>query len=276
MTAPDVWRAISFVAERSNGGPMSDDCPVTLNFHPDALWRGRLTIEALRDDGFYRSQFETGTSNGGLTAHPGGDRWAWESRMFGSAYDKADPALRPKYGALNYRKQPIGGAPRFGSSHLRLRSHVLPRTTFCYPDSALHPVRFGVRDRLGLVALAERNRGSVDVLDHYIEAHVHGRLTLADDVDALVLDASYRGTPVEVATATLPCAVEWHAGFRMPESRLSECAEYRGQAHAALAGSLMVGGRLTPREVGEALHRGMADPQSLKRVWHCVARFGSP
>ena len=276
MVAPDIWRAMSFVAERSNNGPMSDDWPITLNFHPDAPWQGRLTIEALRDDGFYRSQFETGTSNGGLTAHPGGDRWIWESRMFGSAYDNADPALRPKYGALNYKKRSIGGSPRFGSSHLRLRSHVLSRTTFCYPDSALHPMHFGVQERMELVALAERNVDSVDILDDYVEAHVHGRLTLADDVDALVLDASYRGTRVEAAAAALPCAVEWHSGFRMPESRLGECARYRGEAHAALAGSLMVGGELTPREVGEALRRGIADPQSLKRVWHCVARFGSP
>lgn len=276
MIAPDVWRAISFVAERSSGGPMPDDLPVTLNFHPDAPCQARLAIEALCDDGFYRSQFETGSSNGGLTAHPGGDRWMWESRMFGSAYDKADPALRPKYGALSHRKQPIGGSPRFGSSHLRLRPHVLARTTFCYPDSYFNPVDFGVRDRMRLVALAERNAGSVDFLDNYIEAHVHGRLSLADDVDALVLDASYRGTRVEAIAAAFPCAVEWHAGFRMPELRLGECAGYRGQACADLAASLMTGGELAPREVGEALRRGVSDPQSLKRVWHCVARFGGP
>jgi hypothetical protein len=38
-------------------------------------------------DGVYRSQFETRVSNGGLTAYPGGDRWRWESRIFGAAYD---------------------------------------------------------------------------------------------------------------------------------------------------------------------------------------------
>lgn len=30
---------------------MPDGLAVTLNFHPDALFEGRLTIEALRDDG---------------------------------------------------------------------------------------------------------------------------------------------------------------------------------------------------------------------------------
>ena len=276
MIAPEAGRAVSYVAERSKGGPMPDGMAVTLNFHPDAPFKGRLTIEALYDDGFYRSQFETNSSNGGLTAHPGGDRWIWESRMLGSAYDRADPVLRPKYGALNYRRLPIGGSPRFGSSHLRLRPHVLSRTTFCYPDSCLSPVNFGVQDRMGLVALAEQNVGSVDFLDDYIEAHVHGRLSLKDDVDALVLDASYRGTRVEAIAAALPCPVEWHPGFCMPEDRLPECATYRGQEYAVLAASLMVRGQLTPREVGEALHRDLADPQTLKRVWHCVARYGKP
>src|SRR5699024_11969950 len=53
---------------------------------------------------------------GGLTAHPGGDRWRWEQRIFGGAYDGAPARERPKYGALNHRRNPLGGAPRFGSS----------------------------------------------------------------------------------------------------------------------------------------------------------------
>jgi len=50
---------------------------------------GATVLEHLARDGVYRSQFETGTSNGGLTAHPGGDRWRWEQRIFGHAYDDA-------------------------------------------------------------------------------------------------------------------------------------------------------------------------------------------
>jgi hypothetical protein len=44
---------------------------VTLNFHPDRLSGGLLVLEAIGRDGVYRSQFETGTSNGGLTAYRG-------------------------------------------------------------------------------------------------------------------------------------------------------------------------------------------------------------
>jgi hypothetical protein len=233
-------------------------------------------IEVLAQEGIYRSQFETRTSNGGLTAHPGGDRWRWESRMFGTAYDTADPSLRPKYGALNYLRHVIGGSPRFGSSHLRLRSHVLARTTFCYPDSYLDPVDFGVADRMSLIALAEEGRASIDVLDSYIEAHVHGPLILADDVEAIVLDPSYQNTRVEDVARTLPCAIEWHPGFRMPVSRVEDCVTYRGLEFAELAASIAVDDYVTPREIGLALKSRRADPQSLKRVWHCVAKFGSP
>jgi hypothetical protein len=249
---------------------------VTLNFHPDALHEGRLMIEVLVREGIYRSQFETGTSNGGLTAHPGGDRWRWESRMFGAAYDKAAPELRPKYGALNYLRSATGGSPRFGSSHMRLRPHILARTTFCYPDSYLEPVNFGVADRMSLIALAEDRKASVDVLGSYIEAHVHGPLILADDVEAIVLDPCYRETQTRALATTLSCAVEWHPGFRMPVRRLEDCVAYRGLESAQLAASIAIDGYVTPREIGLALKSNLADSQSLKRVWHCVAKFGSP
>ena len=87
--------ALAHVAARSHGAPLHPDWRVTLNFHPDRLHAGVPLLAAMAADGVYRSQFETGTSNGGLTAHPGGDRWHWESRMFGQAYDAAPPADRP-------------------------------------------------------------------------------------------------------------------------------------------------------------------------------------
>ncbi|WP_085124933.1 DUF3626 domain-containing protein [Tistlia consotensis] len=273
---PCIDEAIRHVRGQSEGPPLPNGVPVTLNFHPDALHQGRLMIEILAREGIYRTQFETGTSNGGLTAHPGGERWLWESRMFGTAYDNADPELRPRYGALNYLRRATGGSPRFGSAHLRLRPHVLARTTFCYPDSHLDPVDFGVADRMGLIALAEKGRALADMLDRYVEAHVHGPLILTDDVDAIVLDPSYRDTGIEAAARTLPFPVEWHPGFRMPVSRVEDCVAYRGQEVADLAASIAEGGYVTPREIGFARRSDKADPQSIKQAWHCVARFGSP
>ncbi|MGJ0154284.1 DUF3626 domain-containing protein [Streptomyces sp. CH8.1] len=265
-------RAIDHVTARSFGQPLDPTVAVTLNFHPDRWSGDRPILTSLAEDGVYRSQFVTGTGNGGLTAHPGGARWLWESRIFGGAYDDAPPESRPVYGALNFRRNPVGAAPRFGSAHFRLTPAALPRTTFCYPDSYLEPESFGVADRMSLIALAEAD--DQDALDDYIEAQVHTPVLLERDVAALVLDPSYRDTPVEAAADRLPCPVEWHPGFRLTVDELRRHPEYRGQEYVDLGTEIAVEGRLTPRILGEAARTGRYEEQALKRVWHYLARFG--
>ncbi|SDN72719.1 DUF3626 domain-containing protein [Allokutzneria albata] len=259
-------RAIAFVAERSVGTPIAADLRVNLHLHPERA------LESIVRDGTYRSQFETGTSNGGLTAHPGGDRWRWESRIFGAAYDDAPPAERPKYGALNFRRRAAGAAVRFGSAHFRLSWETMRRTTFCYPDSVFEPVDFGVAERMSLVEKA--NADSQDLLDDYVEAHVHGAVTVGTDVEALVLDPCFRGTEVERLAAELPCPVEWHHGFRLGVDVLRAHADYRGPDVVELGESLARNGYIDARVIGEAARTGQYDPQRLKRLWHCTARFG--
>ncbi|MEV7585504.1 DUF3626 domain-containing protein [Streptomyces erythrochromogenes] len=265
-------RAIEHVTARSFGSPLDPAVAVTLNFHPDRWSGDRPILVSLAEDGVYRSQFVTGTGNGGLTAHPGGARWQWESRIFGGAYDDAPPEARPVYGALNFRDNPAGAAPRFGSAHFRLTPEALPRTTFCYPDSYLEPESFGVADRMSLTALAEAD--DQDALDDYIEAQVHTPVLLERDVAALVLDPSYRGTPVEAAAARLPCPTEWHPGFELTVEELRRHPAYRGQEYVDLGAEIAVAGRLTPYVLGEAARTGRHDEQALKRVWHYLARFG--
>ncbi|WP_406176517.1 DUF3626 domain-containing protein [Streptomyces sp. NBC_00996] len=133
-------RALRHVAARSWGPALDPTLRVTLNFHPDRLVRGLPILDALAQDGTYRSQFVTGTSNGGLTAHPGGDRRRWESRIFGTAYDAAPAHERPVYGGLNFRRQLVGASPRFGSSHFRMTEKALGRATFCYHAWLPRPV----------------------------------------------------------------------------------------------------------------------------------------
>ncbi|MBU9452401.1 DUF3626 domain-containing protein [Burkholderia multivorans] len=267
-------RALAHIRRFWPPGPCASEFPVTLNFHPDVPVDGESTLERIVRDGVYRSQFETATSNGGLSAHPGGDRWIWESRMFGRAYDAADPALRPKYGALNHRLDPVGGSRRFGSCHLRMGRHVHSRTTFCYPDSYYRPTHFAIHDCSALIALADGNRDGLDpLLDNYIEAHVHGVIRLAEDVDALVLDPSYRGTRIEAAAWRAGCQVEWHRGFRLSVHRLAECDAFRGRAAAEAIARIAVDGVVTPAVLGRARERTL-DYQTAKWVWHCIARFG--
>ncbi len=178
------------------------------------------------------------------------------------------------YGALNFRRQVVGAAPRFGSSYLRLTGAALARATFCYPDSAAEPTDFGVASGMHLIALAEADEQ--DALNDYIETQVHGGVDLARDTEALVLDASYRGTPVETAARRLPCPVEWHPGYRLSVRELHRHADYRGQEYADLGARIAERGTVDPRIIGDAARTGRYALQDLKMVWHTLARFGAP
>jgi hypothetical protein len=234
-------RAVAFVEAASRGGPLPRGLEVTVHFHPDRLFRGVPLLRHLVTDGVYRSQFETGTGNGGLTAYPGGDRWRWEHRMFGGAYDDSPAVARPKYGALNLRRRPAGGGIRFGSSHLRVAPPVLQRTTFCWPDSHLEPTLFGTARRA-----------------------------------ALVLDPSFSGTEVEAAAHDLAVPLEWHHGFVLTVPELRAHEHVRGPAAVRVGTAIAEERRLDARIIGAAAATGRHDPQTLKHVWHHVARFGSP
>jgi Protein of unknown function (DUF3626) len=271
---PEAARlALDHVATLSSGAPVDAASRITLNFHPD---RGEPPIlAALASAGTYHSQFVTGTSNGGLTAHPGGDRWRWESRIFGGAYDASAAEHRPVYGALNFRGKPVGAAPRFGSAHFVLSGHLLRRATFCYPDSHLEPEHFGVATAMNLIDRALADVGA-DALDDYIEAQVHGPVRLGTDVEALVLDPCYQGTEVEELAGKLPCRVDWHPGFKLTLEEMARHQDYRGPEFVELARRIAPDGVLTPLVIGQAAATGEHDPQALKRVWHYVARFGAP
>lgn len=279
-------RAIAHVRRSASGDPLDRSLRVTLNFHPDRLLDGDTVLQHLARDGVYRSQFETGTSNGGLTAHPGGDRWRWEQRIFGHAYDDAPAAERPKYGALDHRRHPLGGAPRFGSAHLRLTAGALERTTFCFPDSVFEPTAVATSDRFGLFELVEHfdARPLTDeleateggLLDGYIEAHVHGPVRLARDVEALVLDPSFQGSPIDDQATMLGVPVEWHEGRRLAVETLAEHPAFRGPRTVEVGRRIADAGMLDAAVIGRAARSGREHPQHLKRVWHCVARFGTP
>ncbi|MBO3738552.1 DUF3626 domain-containing protein [Actinoplanes sp. NEAU-H7] len=267
---------------------------MTVNFHPDRpLADGRTVAEHLAADGVYRTQYETGISNGGL----GGDRPRWEQRMFG------DSGSRPVYGALNLAGHPDGAAPRFGSCHLELRSHCLDRATFSLGDSHTEPEILGTAGTFaavweGLRAQVTRTGNALGVsassadawvaalgaprtragrtLDDYVEAQVHDGLTLSVDVAAVVADPAFRGTPYEGHLRALGVPLRWHGGFRLPAGELPDAL--RGPEAAAL-------GRTIAARYGEpvldaaVLGRAARDgehPQLVKYLWHVLVIMGRP
>ena len=246
-------------------------------------------LESILELGQYLSQFATGTSNGGLTAFPGGDRWLWEQRIFGGAYDHVEVHHRPVYGALDLDGDPFGPAPRFGSAYLRLRPEVLARATFAYPDSTFEPELFGVADRMRLIADYRRDEraadqaaaqgcGIVDRLDHYIEAHVHGGVKVPEDVEVLVIDPSFADHAVLETADLCGLAVETHPGYVAEVAEIAAHPEYRGQDVADLAQRIAEtmgnSAQLRPIDIARARRAWDLDGQQLKKAWHCLARFG--
>ena len=245
---------------------------MTLHFHPDVPYADGTVLGSIAADGHYRSQFVTGVSNGGLTARPDGDRWRWEQRMFAGAYDVAPATVRPVYGSLDDRRSPYGGSPRFGSSYFQLDPQALDRVTFCFPDSVLDPTDVGTADRMGLLPLLAEC--DLDDIDRYVEAQVHGGVSIDRDVSTLVLDPSYRGSPIERLARGLPCELRWHSGYRAGVELIRGHPAFRGGDIVAAAEAIAVDGELTPSRIGDARREGVFDLQTVKQVWHYLARFG--
>ncbi|BFH68526.1 hypothetical protein J27TS7_51670 [Paenibacillus dendritiformis] len=303
---------------------------VTVNFHPDRLLAdGSLVAEGLLRDGVYRSQFETGVTSASPTAYPGGDRDRWERRLFGGAYHQAGITHRerPKYGALNLMQHPDGGAPNFGSCHLVLHSAMLARCTYTFGDSYSEPEHSGTidvfdpllaalldeaaapgstpgRDAGGSAALIRRLLASGEEspsalrreLDQYIEAQIHGDIAMVSDVEAIVADPSFQGTPIGEQIAVLASrygvALRWHHGFQLAASAVPD--DFQGPKMPPLARRVArdfaaVPGQLDAYAIGQAARSLARHPelwadwgtpretwQLLKQLWHVLVRFGHP
>ncbi|MEM7312775.1 MAG: DUF3626 domain-containing protein, partial [Planctomycetota bacterium] len=274
---------------------------VELNFHPDRKTAsGQNVAEGLLSDGVYRSQFQTGISNGSVSSHPGGFRYQWEHGMFGGAYDDAPGLERPKYGALNLMNWSDGSAPRFGSCYFGLLPSVSQRTTFSYGDSASEPTEFGttktfdsiwaamlrdVTSNIEVLGLADTSLQRLArkfqsafagpdterfqqlpgrVLDDYIEAQVHGEIRLERDVEFLAIDPSFAKSSVGDTLASMAKTygfpIYHHRGFRVDPHRVPD--EFRGPDVPRLAKHLWQSSAFSARDIGEAASSFHANPEA--------------
>lgn len=282
---------------------------VLLHFHPDRLnSRGESVADALLNEGVYRNQFETGLSNGGLTAFRGGDRDNWEKRLFGGAYQKetVEPAERPKYGALDLMGYSDGAAPRFGCCYFRLSREVSKRCSFTDKDSVFKPDVFGMIEHFtnimaSLLAAVEQtgevlgqkgltvaellrrvsNISNQRVnygtrygrsLDDYVEAQVHGLIELKVDVETLVADPSFQGTKTGETLKKL-CSeydieLDWHGGFQIRAVEVPSA--FRGPKIPLLAQRIAGDGVVTAATIGEAAVSLARQPEQ----WHDWATYG--
>ncbi len=303
---------------------------VALHFHPDRPGPTMKSVaETLLEQGVYKSQFETLLSSGSVSAYPGGRRDVWEKRLFGGAYhiDGSTNSQRPKYGALDVMLHPDGPAPRFGSCYFLLAPDVSQRCTYTYLDSHHDPKEKGTYEEFDLIlaalmsdafsgdfAIGERdltvprlidhmlvnlekpfqdpaNRPPNRNLNHYVEAQVHGDVSLLEDVEILVADPSFRGTDtgkiLEQICSKYSIGLYWHMGFALPVDLVP--LDFRGPSMPSLANRIASHGFVDTSMIGSAAMDLKRDPdawsdrgtyqevlQELKLLWHVLVRYGKP
>ncbi|MBB1268965.1 DUF3626 domain-containing protein [Shewanella sp. SR44-3] len=299
---------------------------VALHFHPDRIDnRGLTVLQGLLRDGIYKSQFETHISNGQLSPELGGPRDHWENQLFGNHYSGIKS--RPKYGALDLGLCPLGPAPRFGSCYFLTHSQVLTRCTFSYMDSYRLPKEKGTlscfdailaallsesfercyalgrqplkpRDIISHMAseaqslvAARFEKNSLGNLDHYIEAQIHGDVSLADDISYLVADPCFKDTDTEEYFNQLCSDYQitlcWHKGLTLNSEHIP--TDFRGAGMPVLAKQIAIDEVIDARIIGIEAARLQKQPsswsergaqakkiQELKLLWHVLVKFGKP
>lgn len=128
-------------------------------------------------------------------------------------------------------------------------------------------------------------------LNHYIEAQVHGNIRLKEDVEILVADPSFKGTPtgqiLEQICLQYAIQLYWHMGFAMWVDEVP--SDFRGPTMPSLAKRIAHHGYIDASMIGSAAMHLKHDPaawrdrgtekevlQELKLLWHVLVRYGKP
>ena len=301
---------------------------VGIHFHPDRPDQTfKTTIENLFDQGIYKNQFETFTSSGGLSAYKGGDRNKWEKILFGGSYNKffIKDSERPKYGAIDLFHNPDGPSPRFGSCYFLLKPEVSKRCTFTYMDSHLNPKEKGTLEEFDLImsgllrdtfhynnTLGENdisvknllihlnnelikpmedlsNKNAKRHLNHYIEAQVHGNISLKEDVKIMVADPSFKETGIgdKIVQTCNKYSIKllWHMGFSLKVNEVPD--DFRGNEMPQLAKFITNEPSIDTHHLGLAVFDLYSNPkkwekwgsqkdiiQKIKLLWHILVKYG--
>jgi hypothetical protein len=154
----------------------------------DPVVRMRIGVNELNsilhDDGVFKSQHETGSSRGYFGPEK---RERRETQMFSAAN------TRPKYGYLSERDQRSKNARSlsfYGDIAVEFKDEVAKRTTFTVGDS-LNEELAAMRVEDIPSASPERRAVTANSLGSYVEAQIHGTLTLNDVVRIYVTKRDY-------------------------------------------------------------------------------------
>lgn len=238
-----------------------------------------------------------------LIGHPDGP-----TPRFGSCYVVLRPAVRARTTFTFAGSEQADAPERVGTIEVmdgvmaalleevaRGQGAAVPWPPFAAPTLGVAGLTVAsILDRLrdGLpVQAPDSSQAPGRVLDTCIEAQVHGPIDLRHDVERLVVDPSFAGTPTGAVLDDV-ChrhGVEQrrHCGFRLGVADVPD--DFRGPAMPRLARRIARDGVLDAAAIGAAeatLHThperwadwGSHDEtlQHLKQLWHVLVHYGAP
>jgi len=126
-------------------------------------------------------------------------------------------------------------------------------------------------------------------LDHYIEAQIHGTVSLDQDIAMLVADPSFKGTAIGDSLIALCHEYEielyWHQGRQINVAQVPD--DFRGAAMPILAQSIAEDELINAEIIGRAAYQLQKKPaswsergahskkrQDLKLLWHVLVKYG--
>jgi hypothetical protein len=129
------------------------------------------------------------------------------------------------------------------------------------------------------------------VLDSCVEAQVHGPINLRHDIERLVIDPAFDGTPMgEVLneiSRRYEIPIQRHCGFQLQVHSVPD--DFRGPAMPRLARRIAGNGLVDAAVIGAAEATLYSQPelwrdwgsheetlQHLKQLWHVVVHYGTP
>ena len=302
---------------------------VSLHFHPDRIdARGKSVAQGLLEDGEYKSQFETHLSNGMLSPVVGGPRDHWENQLFGNCYIgacgrpkygaldfnlspngaasrfgscyficKPEVSQRASFCYLDSYRSPAekGTLKQFDDVLAALLSEAFERDyalglSSLYGDTLKPPALIRhLNERLAQGVEARLPHPWIANLDHYIEAQIHGKVSLYHDVAYLLVDPSFKGTHIQPVLEGIAkqfnILLLWHCGRELNCEQVPE--DFRGEGMPSLAQRIAVNGIINAHIIGEAVASLLSRPkewesrgninqvlQELKLLWHVVVKFG--
>ncbi|MGL5667276.1 MAG: DUF3626 domain-containing protein, partial [Shewanella sp.] len=127
-------------------------------------------------------------------------------------------------------------------------------------------------------------------LDHYIEAQIHGDVSLDEDIAMLVADPSFKGTEIGATLSKLcdryDIELQYHNGFSLHTAQIP--SDFRGPTMPSLASRIAIDERVDAYAIGVAARDLYHSPQhwrdrgnraqvahELKLLWHVLVKYGA-